>query len=123
MGKLFVAAAASALVLGAAFAAAAQVETLAPTAPEGRFIAVKVEQVTAAAHLTYRDAEHNALIESHLMMVGEVPALADGGCRTRDTATEAAPTSPRAPSGTPHDQPRPDVAAGARPKGRWIACS
>ena len=118
MGKLFFAAAALTLMSAAAAQAMPEPEPLAVIVP------AKIEQVTAAAHLTYRDPEHHALIESNLMMVGEVPAFADGGCRMRDTATEAAPTAPKAPTTSPPTTPaKPGDAGGLRPKGRWVACS
>ena len=123
MGKLFVAASAIAAVL--AFAAGAQaMPQPEPQAAElkARIVPVKVDQVTAAAHLTYRDAEHHAVFETNLVAIGEVPMLADGGCRMRDTAQEAMPGAPKSPTSTPRTPPR-DDAAPVRPRGRWIACS
>ncbi|HEX5264741.1 MAG TPA: hypothetical protein VFW13_14510 [Phenylobacterium sp.] len=117
MGKLFfVAAAASAL----AFAAGAQ--TMPQPEPQAVVVPVKVEQVTAAAHLTYRDAEHNTLFESNLITVGEVPMAADGGCRMRDSAQDAAPSGPKTPTTEPR-KPRADDMASVRPKGHWTVCS
>lgn len=115
MGKLF----ATAILAGLAAAAAAQAMPQA----EGLLVPVKVEQVTAAAHVTYRDSDHNALVESSAVMVSQAPGFADGGCRMRDTAADASPSAPKGPTSTPHAPARSDDAGTTRPKGRWTACS
>ncbi|MBS0360423.1 MAG: hypothetical protein JSR98_03500 [Proteobacteria bacterium] len=117
MGKLFVAATAAAAI---ALATAAQ--AMPQPEPQAVIVPVKVEQVTAAAHLTYRDTEHHAVFETNLVAVGELPMLADGGCRMRDSAQEAAPGAPKSPTSTPHAPPKDDPAP-VRPKGRWVSCS
>ncbi|HEY3948004.1 hypothetical protein [Phenylobacterium sp.] len=116
MGKLFFAAAASVL----AFAAGAQ--AMPQPGPQAVLVPVKVEQVTAAAHLTYRDTEHNTLFEADLVTVGEIP-MAEAGCRMRDSAQDAAPSAPKTPTSTPRAPPRSDEPPMPRPKGRWTACS
>lgn len=115
MGKLFFAAAATTLMWAAAAQALPGPEPLAVVAP------VKAEQVTAVAHLTYRDPKLHALIESSLMMVGEAPAFAQSGCRMRDTAQD--PGAFKAPTVNPPAPLAPDGADGVRPKDRWAVCS
>lgn len=117
MGKFIAAASVAALLASAAGARAMpQPET------QGMLVPVKVEQVTAAAHLTYRDAEHHAVFETNLVAIGEAPMLAESGCRMRDTAQEAAPSAPNSPTSTPRTPPKDDVGP-IRPRGRWVSCS
>lgn len=116
MERLFFAASAAVLALAATVPAVAQPE------PQAVVLPAKVEQVTGAAHLTYRDAAHNTVFEANLVSVGEVPAF-DVGCRMRDSAQDAAPAGPKAPTSEPRKPPHADDMATARPRGRWTACS
>lgn len=128
MGKLFFAATAAGFAI-AGFAITGGAQAMPQPAPAPppeavpQYILVKVEPVTGAAHLIYHDAGQAPALEGSLVMVGQVPVFADGGCRVRDTAQEAAPSGPREPVTAPRAPPRPSDPAGARPKGRWTACS
>ena len=123
MGKLFFAAAVSAL----AFAATAQ----AMPAPEPQvvLIPVRVEQVTASAHLVYHAGDRTApALEGRMVVTSELPVFTDGGCRMRDSAQDAAPNTPSTPNApksptTSQRAPTRDDQASMRLKGRWVACS